>query len=73
MWFFKEKITKEQAQLEIDKMIDIYNNPDTNFMMRRDSFTKRWNSGFLVGSSLCGYKQGDSARFWELKAIIDGK
>jgi hypothetical protein len=49
----------EDAQKEIDKMVAIY----------RSIFPHC--SGFLVGSSLLNNKDGDSARFWKLKDIID--
>ena len=54
-------MTKLQAQTEIDEMIKAYK--------------RRWEywedfGGFLVGSSLVGNKQGDDARFHELKKII---
>lgn len=53
--------SKWAAQNEIDEMMAAYH--------------KRWPhvGGFLVGSSLCGNKQGDSARYWELKKIIDAE
>ena len=47
------------ARKEIDEMVATYR--------------KRYpygNVGFLVGSSLCGNKEGDSARFWKLKRIL---
>jgi hypothetical protein len=58
MWF-KKKITKEEAEKEITEMCHTY----------LDHFGV--GCGFLTGSSLCGNKQGDSARYWELKAITD--
>ena len=61
MWPFKPKITKEQARTEIHEMVEAYKKVWPN-----------WKYGFLVGSSLVNnHKQGDSARFWELKKIID--
>lgn len=67
----KPKITKEEAQAEINRMIEIYNNPMTNYMMNPDS--KGWYAGFLYGSSICGNNGpgGDSARFEYLKSIIE--
>lgn len=69
--WFKKKITKEEAQKEIDRMIDIYNSPSTNPMMHYDS--RGWKSGFLFGSSICGNNEfgGDSARFHYLNSIIE--
>lgn len=52
-------MTIEKAEKEIAEMVAVYR--------------KRYpasNSPFLVGSSLCGNKQGDSARFWELQKIV---
>lgn len=40
----------------------------------RNAYHKRYpngNLGFLVGSSLVHNKQGDSARYWELKEILE--
>jgi hypothetical protein len=52
-------MSKEQAIKEIEEMVSEYH---------RQGFTY---SGFLTGSSLCGNKGGDSARYWELNKIID--
>lgn len=62
MNWFKKKITKEQAEAEINELKDIYK--------------KRYpsgNSGFLVGTSLgrTKHKFGDSGRYWELREILD--
>lgn len=53
-------MTKQDAQKEIDNMVAAYK--------------KRWPCvcGLLVGSSLVGNQQGDSARFWELKRVVNG-
>lgn len=61
---FKKKplISKEEAQKEINAMIGRY----------WEVYPAIGNKyGFLVGSSHCGNKQGDSARFRELKEIIN--
>lgn len=58
-WFKKKTISKQQAEQEISKIIKRY----------KEEYD--YPTGFLVGSSLCGYKQGDSARYCELKKIID--
>lgn len=57
--FVAKTIPKEEAQKELDEMIKIY----------KQVFNGR--SAFLVGSSLVGNKQGDSARYWELRKILD--
>ena len=65
MWWNKKKITKEEAEKEIDEMVKCYK--------KRWS---HWKCGFLVGSSICGnsdFKNCDSGRFWYLRNIIDNQ
>lgn len=52
-------MTKQEAVIEIEEMVKVYKETWPNA------------SGFLVGSSLVGNHQGDSARYWELKEFID--
>lgn len=61
MWsFLKPRLTKQQIEVEIQEMVDAYHNQWSH-----------WSSGFLVGSSLVGNKQGDSARYWQLKGMLN--
>lgn len=57
--FWKPKLTREQIEQEIKAL--------------REAYVKSpyGGLGFLVGSSLIGNKQGDSARYWELKKMLD--
>ena len=54
-------MTKEEAQQEIDLMVKFYHDCGYNY------------SAFFVApeNSLWDKKQGDSARYWELKNIIE--
>ncbi len=61
MWTFKPKITEQQARKELYEMVEAYNRKYTS-----------GRSAFLTGSSLVGNKNGDSARYWELKEILKG-
>lgn len=57
-------MTKEEIENEIAYILQTY----------REYRNRHGGVGFaafLVGSSLCGNKQGDSARYWELRTMLD--
>jgi hypothetical protein len=66
MWFCKPKITRAEAEREMLALKQAY-------WKKYPSATAVGGSGvgFLTGSSLVGNKQGDSARFWELRKVLD--
>ena len=54
-------MTKEQAEKEIHEMVETY----------RREFGDNYQGGFFLGSSICGNKKGDSARYWELREVLN--